>query len=69
MPWSSIGSILGPVGPIGPAGVPAYGYALAGFTVPASGSSVVVTLNDASWAIVGENVWVAGAAVQDGVSR
>jgi len=43
-------------------GKPAYTNTSAGFTVPSIGSTVVVNVNDTSWATVGEIVWVAGAA-------
>ena len=45
----------------GPAGLNAFNTTSAGFTVPASGSTVNVTLGDASWVVVGQMVVVAGA--------
>ena len=45
----------------GPAGLPAYTTLTSGFTVPAVGSTVTVNVNDATWAAVGETVWVATA--------
>jgi hypothetical protein len=52
----------GGVGPAGPAGKPAYTNSSAQFTVPATGSTVVVNVNDTSWMTIGETVWVATAA-------
>jgi hypothetical protein len=52
----------GGIGPPGAAGIPAYTTNSAGFTVPVSGSTVNVTVADASWVAVGEVVWVADAA-------
>jgi hypothetical protein len=50
-----------PGGGVGPAGLNAFNTATAGFTVPASGSTVNVTLGDASWVVIGQMVVVAGA--------
>jgi hypothetical protein len=50
-----------PGGGVGPAGLNAFNTASTGFTVPASGSTVNVTLGDASWVTVGQMVVVAGA--------
>jgi hypothetical protein len=49
-------------GPQGPAGTPAWTLTTAGFTVPASGSTVVVSVQDTSWVAINEMVYVAGAA-------
>jgi len=50
-----------PGGGVGPAGLNAFNTTSAGFTVPASGSTVNVTLGDASWVVIGQMVFVAGA--------
>jgi hypothetical protein len=50
-----------PGGGVGPAGLNAFNTTSAGFTVPASGSTVTVTLGDASWVVIGQMVVVAGA--------
>jgi hypothetical protein len=50
-----------PGGGAGPAGLNAFNTTSAGFTVPASGSTVNVTLGDASWVVIGQMVVVAGA--------
>jgi hypothetical protein len=47
--------------PQGPAGLNAFNTTNAGFTVPASGGTVNVTLGDASWVVVGQMVVVEGA--------
>jgi hypothetical protein len=52
----------GPPGPAGPTGKPAYTNTSAQFTIPATGSTVIVPVNDTSWMTVGESVWVATAA-------
>jgi len=41
--------------------LPAYTTATAGFTIPALGSTVTVTVADTSWMTIGEYVYVAGA--------
>jgi len=51
-----------PGGGVGPAGKPAYTNTTAGFTVPSTGSTIVVSVNDTSWMALGETVWVSGAA-------
>jgi phage baseplate assembly protein W len=51
----------GDPGPIGPTGQPAWSTVTSGFTVPAVGNTITVTLVDASWATVGEVVYVEGA--------
>ena len=51
----------GGTGPAGAAGANAWTLSTVGFTVPAIGSSVTVNVNDASWATVGETVWVQNA--------
>jgi hypothetical protein len=50
-----------PGGGTGPAGLNAFNTTSGAFTVPASGSTVNVTLGDASWVTVGQMVVVAGA--------
>jgi hypothetical protein len=50
-----------PGGGAGPAGLNAFNTTSASFTVPASGSTVNVTLGDASWVVIGQMVVVAGA--------
>jgi hypothetical protein len=45
----------------GPAGLNAFNTTSGAFTVPASGSTVNVNLNDASWVVIGQMVFVAGA--------
>jgi hypothetical protein len=47
-----------PTGGQGPAGVNACNITSGPFTVPAVGSTVTVTLNDASWVVVGQMVYV-----------
>jgi hypothetical protein len=63
--WVDIGPVSagppGPVGPVGAAGIPAYTHSTVPFTIPAVGSSVTLTVADASWMTVGEWVWVATA--------
>jgi hypothetical protein len=51
----------GPQGATGPAGLNAYNLTSGSFTVPNSGSTTTVTLNDASWIAIGQMVYVAGA--------
>ena len=54
----------GPVGPEGPEGDPginACTLSMAAFTVPAIGASVNVDVEDTTWIVVGQFVWVAGA--------
>ena len=51
----------GPAGSQGIAGTPAWTTTGVGFTVPAVGSSVVVTVPDTTWATPGEPVYVADA--------
>lgn len=48
----------GSIGPTGVAGVSAFTATTAPFTVPAVGQSTTVAVTDASWAVVGEMVWV-----------
>ena len=48
-------------GPPGPTGSPAWTLNASSFTVPVVGQTVVVTVSDTSWAVVGEYVWVATA--------
>jgi len=74
MAWNLTGNVKGPTGATGsqgptgatgtqgPAGKSAYTNTNAQFTVPSTGSTVVVNVNDNSWATIGESVWVAGAA-------
>jgi hypothetical protein len=50
-----------PGGGIGPAGTPAWTTTSAGFTVPAVGSTVVVTVPDTTWAAPGEWIYVEDA--------
>ena len=54
----------GPIGVTGPAGSPAFTRTTTQFTVPPSGSTVVFSVQDSSWLVGGEYVWVdtAGAA-------
>jgi hypothetical protein len=55
---------VGPQGPQGPAGNPgenAFSTLSTGFTVPAVGNSVTVTMADTSWLAVGEYIYIAGA--------
>jgi hypothetical protein len=54
--------LTGATGPAGSNGLPAYNITTAGFVVPNVGSTVLVTLQDTSWATVGEYVYVSGAA-------
>jgi hypothetical protein len=51
----------GPTGSQGNPGTPAWTTTGAGFTVPAVGSTVVVTVPDTTWATPGEPVYVADA--------
>jgi len=53
-----IAGTAGTAGPPGATGLNAFNTTTAGFTVPAVGSSVVITLNDASWVVVGQLVYV-----------
>jgi hypothetical protein len=48
--------------PAGPPGKPAYTNTTAQFTIPPTGSTIVVNMQDTSWMTVGESVWVATAA-------
>ena len=48
----------GATGPAGTAGVNAFTTTNADFTVPASGSTVIATLTNASWVVVGQMLWV-----------
>jgi hypothetical protein len=48
-------------GPAGPTGTPAWTLTTSGFTVPPVGSTASVNVNDTTWAVVGEYVWVATA--------
>jgi Collagen triple helix repeat (20 copies) len=51
----------GPSGPTGATGTPglnAYNATAGGFTVPPTGSTTVVSLNDASWVIVGQLLYI-----------
>jgi microcystin-dependent protein len=51
------GSQVSPGGPLG-TGVNAFNETASQFTVPAVGSTVVVNLNDASWVVAGQMVYV-----------
>lgn len=51
----------GPTGNTGPNGLNAFSTSTSGFTVPAVGGSVTVTVADASWLTVGEFVYIADA--------
>lgn len=51
----------GPIGNTGPTGLPAHTLTIAGFTVPAVGSSITVSVTDTSWAALKEYVWVQDA--------
>jgi hypothetical protein len=55
------GGATGPPGPTGPTGENAFTTTTTGFTVPAVGATVNVTVADASWAVVNEMVYVLGA--------
>src|SRR5215469_18901900 len=48
----------GATGPTGASGLNAYNITSGPFTVPPVGSTVTVTLNDASWVVVGQIVYV-----------
>jgi hypothetical protein len=50
-----------PTGGAGPAGLNAFNITSGSFTVPNVGATVNVTLNDASWVVVGQMVYVDGA--------
>jgi hypothetical protein len=50
-----------PTGGTGPAGLNAFNITSGAFTVPNVGSTVTVTLNDASWVVIGQMVYVDGA--------
>jgi len=52
----------GPTGPSGTAGLNSFTITSASFTVPAVGATVTVTVNDATWAQLGEMVSIANAA-------
>src|SRR5215469_3191936 len=52
----------GPTGPSGTAGLNSFTITSASFTVPAIGATVTVTVNDATWAQLGEMVSIANAA-------
>lgn len=54
-------TIAVPGGGTGPPGLNAFNVTSGSFTVPASGATVSVSLNDASWVVVGQMVVVAGA--------
>lgn len=51
----------GTPGAVGPTGQPAYTLSLSGFTVPAIGTTVTVSVDDTSWAALSEIVWVQDA--------
>src|SRR5215472_8974160 len=54
----------GPVGPQGPSGTPgarAYSITSAGFSVPAPGSIVSITVDSTAWMTVGANIYITGA--------
>lgn len=53
--------IQGSTGSAGAPGANSWTLSSASFTVPAIGSTAVMTVNDTSWAVVGEFVWVATA--------
>jgi microcystin-dependent protein len=55
-PAGSAGS-AGSAGPPGAAGLNAFNITSGGFTVPPVGSTVTVTLNDASWVVVGQMIY------------
>lgn len=48
-------------GPQGSAGHNAFSATTAGFTVPASGATVIINLSDSAFVVVGENLFIAGA--------
>jgi hypothetical protein len=58
-------------GAAGANGVNAFTTSTAGFTVPTVGSTVVVTVDNATWMVVGELLWIAqaGGAGQPGVMQ
>jgi hypothetical protein len=62
-PQGTTGSIgpVGPTGPIGVTGPPAVTTTSAPFTVPNIGSTITVTVLDASWVVLGQVVNVANA--------
>jgi microcystin-dependent protein len=51
----------GATGSVGPAGVDAFTTTTSGFTIPTVGATVQVPVANASWIILGQFVWVAGA--------
>jgi hypothetical protein len=58
----------GPTGPTGATGLNAYNATANAFTVPPTGSTTTVSLNDASWVVVGQLLYIgqAGTAGQAG---
>jgi collagen triple helix repeat protein len=58
----------GPQGPTGSTGAPAWTTNTSGFTIPAVGSTVSVTVADASWIVVGEMLYVDQAGGGVGIS-
>jgi hypothetical protein len=64
----AIGSQTSPAGAQGVAGINAVTTTTAGFTVPAVGSTVSVTVVDASWIVVGQMVYVDQAGGGPGLS-
>lgn len=51
-------SATGSAGPPGPNGLNAFNITSGAFTVPPIGSTVTVTLNDASWVVIGQMLWI-----------
>lgn len=56
MPWNTVGNLKGPPGTNG------HTITETAFTVPAVGATATVELEDAAWLVVGQVVWVEGAA-------
>jgi hypothetical protein len=58
----NFGIPIGQTGVQGVSGLNAFNTLVSGFTVPPVGQTVVITLNDASWVVVGQYVYVDQAA-------
>lgn len=61
VPATVVGGGGGTVGPPGPAGQPAYTLSTTGFTVPAVGSTVTVSVVNTSWVALNEILWIQDA--------
>lgn len=59
--WTDIGPIQGPIGPAGPTGPGAHTLVVNQFTVPAVGQTIDVTVQDTTWAVANEMVYVEDA--------